>query len=74
MEEYNYSPGREQEAGDEQSLEPISQALIGLSIRDAYNQQWVREKNERRRDNLAHADGCFVNGTYFIQGVGQKRG
>lgn len=42
--------------------------------RKAFDTQWKQEKGERRQDNLAHADNIYVRGTFYRNGVGQKRG
>lgn len=57
-----------------QTLRPMAQAVVGLSARDLFNQEWVKRRDAQREDNLRRLDRQFYHGTYFVNGAGQKRG
>jgi len=43
------------------------------AAKKAYEEEWKANKDLYRQDNLAHADGVFVHGTYYEGGVGHPR-
>ena len=56
----------------QEAAEVVAPAL--LLDREEYNRLWAEQKKERRRHNESLRHNIFDHGTFYINGVGQKRG